>query len=46
MRWCLCRWKNDMQPKTQGGRFVMVGATTTLVRAWRGVWKLIELEGT
>ena len=24
----------------------MIGATTTLVRAWRGVWKLIELEGT
>ena len=24
----------------------MVGATMALVRAWKGVWKLIELEGT
>ena len=23
-----------------------IGATMALVRAWRGVWKLIELEGT
>ena len=32
--------------KTRGGRFGTVGVTTALVRAWRGVWKLIELEGT
>ena len=24
----------------------MIEATTTLVRAWRGVWKAFELEGT
>ncbi|RVW68794.1 Retrovirus-related Pol polyprotein from transposon RE1 [Vitis vinifera] len=35
---------NATQPKTRGGRFGTVGATTALVRAWRGVWKLIELE--
>ena len=36
----------QMPPKTRGGRFGTVGATMALVRAWRGVWKLIELEGT
>ena len=46
MRWCLCRCTNATQPKTREGKFGTVGATTALVRVWRGVWKLIELEGT
>ncbi|RVW25603.1 hypothetical protein CK203_107698 [Vitis vinifera] len=47
LTWCvgvLCRCTNATQPKTRGGRFGTIGATTALVRAWRGVWKLIELE--
>ena len=46
MHWCLSRCTNATQPKTRAGRFGTAGATMALVRAWKGIWKLTELEGT
>ena len=49
LTWCVGVCVDAQIPhnqKTRGGRFGTVGATTVLVRAWRGVWKLIKLEST
>lgn len=44
LRWCLCRCTNAKQPNTQRGQFGTFGVTTS--RTWKGLCKLIELDGT